>query len=83
MTNHCDRRRLRSLIFSCMDNLNEVDRARKLTTILWDIQTSADPSESDWEKVELLLECYEKKRDKYLELALSDLEQLRQIITRQ
>ena len=82
MTNHCDRRLVRSLVLSAMDNLNQLARARELINILWDTQTELNKGEQNWDRIEILLECYEEKRDKYLELALSDLEQLRQIVGR-
>lgn len=82
MTNHCDRRRLRSLVLSAIDNLNEVARARELTNIIEENQIVLIKNERSWDKVEILLESYEKRRDEYLEPALADLEQIRQIITR-
>lgn len=82
MTNQCNRRAIRSLVFSAMDNLNQLSRTRELINILWDTQTEFKKNEQDWNRIEILLECYQEKRDKYLELAISDLEQLRQLITR-
>ena len=82
MTNHCDRRRIRSLVLSAMDNYYQLDRAKELINILWDIQIEYKKDELDWERVELLLESYEQRRNKYLAQLRSDLEQLQQIVTR-
>ena len=65
-----------------MNNLEQLDRTKELIEILWDINTECNRDEKDWERVELLLECYEARRNKYLSSALSDLERLRQIVTR-
>ena len=82
MTNHCDRRRLRSLVLSAMDNFHQLERSKELMDILWDIQIEYKKDERDWERVELLLESYETRRDKYLHELSEDLEQLRQIVIR-
>ena len=82
MTNHCNRQRLRSLVFSALDNFNQVERSKELIDILWDIHIEVNKTDRDWERVELLLECYEQRRNKYLSELQSDLEQLRQIVTR-
>ena len=81
MTNHCHRRLLRSLVFSAMDNFYQLERSKELMEILWDIQMEYTKDERDWERVELLLESYEQRRNKYLRELQSDLEQLRQIVT--
>ena len=65
-----------------MDNYHQLNRTKELIDILWDVQTEYKKDERDWERVELLLECYEERRNKYLTQLEGDLEQLKQIVTR-
>ena len=53
-----------------MENLEQVARTRELTNILWDINFKIDKTEQEWNKVEILLESYEKMRDESLDAAL-------------
>ena len=81
MTYH-DRERLWSLIIDAIDNLEEVARARELTNIVWDnINTKSIKTPQDWTRIEVLLESYEKKRDKSLDAALSNLRELVRTMT--
>ena len=68
------------LIINAIDELEQVARARDLTNIIWDINTQGSKTEQDWKKTEILLECYEKTRDKSLESALSHLRELNEIM---
>ena len=63
-----------------MDNLEKVARARELTNILWDINFKITKTEQEWNKVEILLESYEKMRDESLEAALSKLREAIEIL---
>lgn len=81
MSNYYDRERLWSLIIGAIDNLEQMARARELINILWDINASNHKTEQDWNRIEILLESYEQKRDKSLETALSNLRELVQIMT--
>ncbi len=65
-----------------MDNLEKVARARELTNILWDINFKITKTEQEWNKVEILLESYEKMRDESLEAALSKLREAIEILCR-
>ncbi|MGF1588166.1 MAG: hypothetical protein ACFCU7_02800 [Pleurocapsa sp.] len=82
MTSYYDRERLWSLIIDAIDHLEQVARTRELTNILWDINAKSIKTEQDWQRVEILLESYEKVRDESLEAALSNLRELVQIIGR-
>ncbi|MEM8829898.1 MAG: hypothetical protein AAGE96_11125 [Cyanobacteria bacterium P01_G01_bin.19] len=64
------------LAIDAIDNLEQIARARDLTSIIWDINTNGDKTEQDWRKIEILLQSYEKTRDESLESALSDLKEL-------
>ena len=75
-----DRERLWWLIIEAIDNLEPVARARELTNILWDVNVKDDKTKQDWNRVEILLESYEKTRDKSLEAALSNLRELVRIM---
>ena len=68
------------LIFDAIDNLEQVARARELTNIIWDINTSDAKTVLEWKKTEILLESYEKTRDEALESALSNLRKLVKIM---
>ena len=68
------------LIIDAIDNLEEVSRARELTNVIWDINLKGSKTEQDWRKTEILLESYEKTRDKSLESALSNLRELVEIM---
>ena len=76
MSNHCDRRIACSLVADAIDNLEQVARTRELTNILWDINFKIGKTQQEWDKVEMLLESYEKMRDESLEAALIKLRQL-------
>ena len=65
-----------------LDNLEQVARARELTNILWDINFKIDKTEKEWNKVEILLESYERMRDESLEAALYNLRQAIEILCR-
>lgn len=82
MANNYDKRLVRSLVLSALDNLNQVERVKTLVEILWDTQTEWSKSQEDWDKVEILLECYEEKRDRYLKRLSDDLEELKRIVAR-
>ena len=79
MTYH-DRERLWWLIIEAIDHLEQVARARELTNILWDVNVKDSKTKQDWNRVEILLESYEKTRDKSLEAALSNLRELVRIM---
>ena len=53
-----------------IDNLEQAARARELTNILGDINFKISKTEQEWNKVEALLESYEKTRDESLDAAL-------------
>lgn len=80
MTYH-NREILWSLIINTIDNLEQLDRSRELTNIVWDINLT-NKTDRNWQKVEVLLESYEKTRDKSLEAALSNLRELVCIMNR-
>ena len=82
VSNNCNRRLACLLVMDAMDNLEKVARARELTNILWDINFKIDKTEQEWNKVEILLESYEKMRDESLEAALSNLRQAIEILCR-
>ncbi len=77
-----DREQLWSLIIDAIDHLEQVARTRELTNILWDINAKSIKTEQDWQRVEILLESYEKVRDESLEAALSNLRELVQMLGR-
>jgi hypothetical protein len=81
MPNYHNREQLWFLIINAIDNLEQVERARELTNIIWDINVKSSKTEQDWKKTEILLESYERTRDESLESALSNLRELVKIIT--
>ena len=80
MSNYHDRERLWLLIIGAIDHLEQVAQARELTNTIWDINVNYSKTEQDWNRIEVLLESYEQKRDKSLETALSNLRELVEII---
>lgn len=80
MSNNCDRTLACSLVADAIDNLEQVARTRELTNILWDLNFKLDKTQQEWDKVEILLESYEKMRDESLEAALIKLRQLMVIL---
>lgn len=76
MSNNCDRQLACSLVADAIDNLEQVARTRELTNILWDLNFKLDKTQQEWDKVEILLESYEKMRDESLEAALIKLRRL-------
>jgi hypothetical protein len=81
VTNCHDRESLCLLIIDAIDNLEQVIRARELINILWDINLKSSKTEQDWNRVEILLESYEKTRDEFLEAAISNLRELVDMMT--
>lgn len=79
MTYH-NREQLWWLIIEAIDHLEQLARARELTNILWDVNVKDSKTEQDWNRVEILLESYEKTRDKSLDAALSNLRELVRIM---
>ncbi len=71
-----EQKQMCSLAMNAIDNLEQMARARDLTSIIWDINIDSSKTEQDWRKIEILLESYEKTRDESLESALSDLKEL-------
>ena len=80
MSNNCDRTLACSLVADAIDNLEQVARTRELTNILWDLNFKIGKTQQEWDKVEILLESYEKMRDESLEAALIKLRQLMVIL---
>lgn len=70
MTHNCNRGLACSLVMDAIDNLEQVARARELTNILWEINFKIGKTEQEWNKVETLLESYEKMRDESLDAAI-------------
>ena len=81
MTNHCDRRLVCSLVIDTIDRLEQVSRTRELMNIFWDLNFKLDKTEQELQKVEILLESYEKMRDESLDAALSNLKELGRILS--
>lgn len=80
MSNHCNRRLACSLVIDAIDNLEQVSRARELTSILQDANLRTNKTQQEWSRVEVLLESYEKMRDESLEAALNNLRELVRIL---
>lgn len=80
MTNCHDNELFYVLIIDAIDNLEQVIRARELINILWDINLKSSKTEQDWNRIEILLESYEKTRDEFLEAAIVSLKELVEIM---
>lgn len=80
MTNCYDNELFYLLIIDAIDNLEQVIRARELINILWDINLKSSKTEQDWDRIEILLESYEKTRDEFLEAAIGNLKELVEIM---
>lgn len=80
MTNCDDNELFYVLIIDAIDNLEQVIRARELINILWDINLKTSKTEQDWNRIEILLESYEKTRDEFLEAAIGSLKELVEIM---
>ena len=76
MTNHYDPGQLWILIFSILDNLEELEKTKVLTAIIWEINSDRSKLKTNWRRTEVLLRSYEKSRDSSLEIALSNLKEL-------
>lgn len=70
-----------SLVIDTIDNLEQVARTRELTNILWDTNFKDGKTKQEWNKVEVLLESYEKLRDESLEAAMTNLKDLARILS--
>ena len=78
VVNAVDLEQMWLLVIEAVDNLEQVARARELTNVIWDVNTSR--TEEGWEKTEILLESYERTRDESLESALLNLKELMRIM---
>lgn len=78
VVNAVDLEQMWLLVIEAVDDLEQVARARELTNVIWDVNTTS--SEEGWEKTEILLESYERTRDESLESALSNLKELMKIM---
>ena len=78
VVNAVDLEQMWLLVIEAVDDLEQVARARELTNVIWDVNTTG--SEEGWGKTEILLESYERTRDESLESALSNLKELMRIM---
>ena len=69
------------LIFNVLDNLEELSRIKVLTDIIWDVNSDRSRLEKNWRQTEVLLDSYEKSRDESLEIALSNLKELVNVLS--
>ena len=74
--NHHDPGQLWVLIFNILDNLEELERTKVLTDVIWEINSNQDKPQSNWRRTEVLLKSYEKYRDESLEASLSNIREL-------
>lgn len=75
MSNSPEREESWTLIINAVDHLEQMVRARELTSIIWDISANRVKTEQDWLRTAILLESYEKIRDESLEAALLSLKE--------
>jgi hypothetical protein len=80
VTNCDDHEQFYVLIIDAIDNLEQVIRARELINIFWEINVKTSKTEQDWNRIEILLESYEKIRDEFLEAAIGSLKELVEIM---
>ena len=76
MINHQDSGQLWVLIFNILDNLEELERTKVLTDVIWEINSDRDKLQNNWRRTEVLLKSYEKYRDETLEASLSNVKEL-------
>lgn len=76
MSNHYDQGQIWVLIFNILDNLEELEKNKVLTDIIWENNSNLNKLETNWKRTEVLLKSYEKSRNEYLEVALSNLKEL-------
>lgn len=75
MSNSLEREESWTLIVNAVDNLEQLVRARELTSIIWDINANRVKTEQEWLRTAMLLESYERIRDESLEAALLSLKE--------
>lgn len=76
MINHHDSGQLWALIFNIIDNLEELERTKVLTDVIWEINSNQSKLQNNWRRTEVLLRSYEKSRDESLEASLSNMKEL-------
>ena len=81
MINQYEPGQLYVLIFNILDNLEELSRIKALTDIIWDVNLDRSKLEENWRRTEVLLESYEKSRDESLDIALSNLKELVNVLS--
>ena len=81
MTNHYDPGQIWILIFTILDRLEELERTKVLTDLIWEINSDRSKSKANWKRTEVLLTSYEKSRDESLNAALSNLRELVDVLS--
>ena len=76
MINHRDPGQLWALIFNILDHLEELERTKVLTDIIWEINSNQSKLQNNWKRTEVLLKSYEKYRDESLEASLDNMREL-------
>ena len=76
MINHHEPRQLWALIFNILDHLEELERNKVLTDVIWEINSNQNKLQNNWRRTEVLLRSYEKSRDESLEASLDNMREL-------
>ena len=71
---------MRLLVIDAIDNLEQLARARELTNVIWETNDINNKTARNCQRIEVLLESYERTRDESLESALAKLKELAEIM---
>lgn len=71
---------MRMLVIDAIDDLEQLARARELTSVIWETNGINNKTDRSCQRIEVLLESYERTRDESLESALAKLRKLTEIM---
>ena len=80
VTDRIEVEQMQMLIVNAIDDLEQLSRARELTNAIWEAESMNCRTDKSLQRLEVLLESYERTRDESLESALAKLKELSEVL---
>ena len=80
VTDRIEVEQMQMLIVNAIDDLEQLARARELTNAIWESDSMNGRTDRGSQRLEVLLESYERTRDESLESALVKLKELAEVM---
>ena len=80
VTDRIEVEQMQMLIVNAIDDLEQLSRARELTNAIWEADSMNGGTDKGLQRLEVLLESYERTRDESLESALAKLKELSEVL---